>query len=120
MTSGGPCYDPAVPIYEYRCANGHTFELFQRMSDPAPEACEDCGAPVQKILNAPAIHYKGSGFYSTDYGRGGKKGGAKDARSDAGSSSGSEGGSAAKDGGSSSASSSGGEKSSAPAKSAAD
>jgi putative FmdB family regulatory protein len=60
-----------MPIYEYRCPEGHTFELFQRMSDPAPETCETCGArPVQKVLYPAAIHFKGSGFYSTDYGRG--------------------------------------------------
>lgn len=61
----------AMPIYEYRCPEGHTFELFQRMSDPPAEACETCGAsPVQKVLYPAAIHFKGSGFYSTDYGRG--------------------------------------------------
>jgi putative FmdB family regulatory protein len=59
-----------VPIYEYRCANGHVFELFQRMDDPPPEACPTCGAsPVEKVLYPVAVHFKGSGFYSTDYGR---------------------------------------------------
>jgi putative FmdB family regulatory protein len=63
-----------VPIYEYRCPNGHTFELFQRMTDPQPETCEVCGAsPVERVLYPVAVHYKGSGFYSTDYGRGGRK-----------------------------------------------
>jgi putative FmdB family regulatory protein len=63
-----------MPIYEYRCPNGHTFELFQRMTDPQPETCETCGAsPVERVLYPVAVHYKGSGFYSTDYGRGGKK-----------------------------------------------
>ena len=63
-----------MPIYEYRCPEGHTFELFQRMTDPAPEACEVCGAsPVTKVLYPAAIHFKGSGFYSTDYGRGSRK-----------------------------------------------
>jgi putative FmdB family regulatory protein len=63
-----------MPIYEYRCPNGHTFELFQRMTDPAPSECQICGeAPVQKVLYPAAIHFKGSGFYSTDYGRGGRK-----------------------------------------------
>jgi|SRR3954463_6217715 putative FmdB family regulatory protein len=67
-----------MPIYEYRCPNGHTFELFQKMSDPPAEICEICGAsPVEKILFPVAVHYKGSGFYSTDYGRGSRKG-AKD------------------------------------------
>lgn len=62
-----------MPIYEYRCSNGHTFELFHRMSDPAPDACEVCGAKeLEKILFPVAVHYKGSGFYSTDYGKGRK------------------------------------------------
>jgi putative FmdB family regulatory protein len=58
-----------VPIYEYRCGNGHLFDVMQRMSDDPLTACIECGAPVQKVLNAPAIHFKGSGFYNTDYGR---------------------------------------------------
>jgi putative FmdB family regulatory protein len=63
-----------VPIYEYRCPNGHTFEIFQRMSDPPSEVCVTCGAgPVEKILFPVAVHFKGSGFYSTDYGKGNKK-----------------------------------------------
>ena len=63
-----------MPIYEYRCPNGHTFELFQRMTDPQPSECQICGAaPVEKVLYPAAIHFKGSGFYSTDYGRGGRK-----------------------------------------------
>ena len=67
-----------MPIYEYRCPNGHQFELFQRMSDPAAESCDVCGAsPVEKVLFPVAVHYKGSGFYSTDYGRG-RKGASKD------------------------------------------
>jgi putative FmdB family regulatory protein len=58
-----------VPIYEYRCPNGHTFELFQRMSDPPADTCVTCGAgPVEKLLFPVAVHFKGSGFYSTDYG----------------------------------------------------
>jgi putative FmdB family regulatory protein len=68
-----------VPIYEYRCPNGHTFEVFQRMTDPPAEVCATCGAgPVQKVLFPVAVHFKGSGFYSTDYGRGSRKSGAKD------------------------------------------
>jgi len=62
-------YTEQVPIYEYRCENGHLFDVMQRMSDDPLTACIDCGAPVQKVLNAPAIHFKGSGFYNTDYGR---------------------------------------------------
>jgi putative FmdB family regulatory protein len=63
-----------MPIYEYRCPNGHTFEVFQRMSDPPVLACETCGAsPVEKLLFPVAVHFKGSGFYATDYGRGSRK-----------------------------------------------
>jgi len=59
-----------MPIYEYRCPNGHTFELFQRMSDPQPSECQICGAsPLEKVLYPAAIHFKGSGFYTTDYGK---------------------------------------------------
>jgi putative FmdB family regulatory protein len=60
-----------VPIYEYRCPNGHVFELFQRFDDAPPEKCETCGAaPLERVLYPVAVHFKGSGFYSTDYGRG--------------------------------------------------
>ncbi|HYI80290.1 MAG TPA: FmdB family zinc ribbon protein [Thermoleophilaceae bacterium] len=61
-----------MPIYEYRCDKGHTFDVMQSMSDDPLTACEVCGAPVQKVLHAPAVHFKGSGFYNTDYGKGGK------------------------------------------------
>jgi putative FmdB family regulatory protein len=68
-----------MPIYEYRCPNGHTFEVFQRMSDPPVTACETCGAsPVEKLLFPVAVHFKGSGFYSTDYGRGSRKSSSKE------------------------------------------
>jgi putative FmdB family regulatory protein len=68
-----------VPIYEYRCPNGHTFEVFQRMSDAPVESCPTCSAgPVEKILFPVAVHFKGSGFYSTDYGRGGRKAAGKE------------------------------------------
>jgi putative FmdB family regulatory protein len=59
-----------MPIYEYRCPNGHVFERFQSMTAPAPEKCDVCGAaPLELVLYPVAIHYKGSGFYSTDYGK---------------------------------------------------
>ena len=68
-----------MPIYEFKCPEGHVFELFQRMSDPPPEVCPACGAgPVQKVLYPVAVHFKGSGFYSTDYGRGSRKRESKD------------------------------------------
>jgi putative FmdB family regulatory protein len=63
-----------MPIYEYRCPNGHVFELFQRMGDPPPEECVECGTgPVQRVLYPVAVHFKGKGFYSTDYGKGSRK-----------------------------------------------
>jgi putative FmdB family regulatory protein len=63
-----------MPIYEYRCPNGHLFELFQRMGDDPPDVCEVCGeGPLTKVLHPVPVFFKGSGFYSTDYGRGGKR-----------------------------------------------
>jgi putative FmdB family regulatory protein len=63
-----------MPIYEYKCPNGHLTEVFHGMTEPGPETCEVCGeAPLQRVLHPVAVHYKGSGFYSTDYGRKGKK-----------------------------------------------
>jgi putative FmdB family regulatory protein len=63
-----------VPIYEYRCPNGHNFELFQKIGDAPPEKCEICGeGPVERVLYPVAVHFKGSGFYTTDYGRGSRK-----------------------------------------------
>ena|ERR1700739_3581057 len=57
-----------MPIYEYRCKNGHTFEVMQRISDPPVTECELDGAPVDRVFNPVAVHFKGSGFYNTDYG----------------------------------------------------
>ena len=75
-----------MPIYEYRCPNGHIFERFQSMTAPAPEACDACGAtPLELVLYPTAIHYKGSGFYSTDYGK--RKAAAKDGGEGSGSTS---------------------------------
>lgn len=57
-----------MPTYEYRClACEHQFERFQRMSDDAVKECEVCGEPVKRLLFPVAVHFKGSGFYSTDY-----------------------------------------------------
>ena len=66
-----------MPIYEYRCGNGHNFEVMQRMSDDPVASCEVCGEPVQRVFHPVAVHFKGSGFYSTDYGRN-RGGGGKD------------------------------------------
>ena len=57
-----------MPIYEYRCENGHQFEVMQRMSDDPVTKCEVCGAEVQRVFHPIAVHFKGSGFYNTDYG----------------------------------------------------
>ena len=64
-----------MPIYEYRCEKGHTFEVLQRMSDDPVANCEVCGAPVQRVFHPVAVHFKGSGFYNTDYGKQKRAGG---------------------------------------------
>ena len=56
-----------MPIYEYRCLNGHTFEVMQSMTDDPVSACEVCGEPVERVFHPVAVHFKGSGFYTTDY-----------------------------------------------------
>ena len=56
-----------MPIYEYKCANGHVFDVIQRMSDEALTECQECGAPAERVLHPVAIHFKGSGFHNTDY-----------------------------------------------------
>ena len=58
-----------MPIYEYRCTNGHTFEVFQSMTDDPVSTCEVCGEAVERLFSPVAVHYKGSGFYTTDYAR---------------------------------------------------
>jgi putative FmdB family regulatory protein len=117
-----------MPIYEYRCENGHTFEIMQRMTDDPVSACSTCEAPVQRVFHPVAVHFKGKGFYNTDYGtkrrqremeRSGGDGGGEKPKSDtpskvdSGGSSGSGGSGAAGDSKSSSASSS---STSSPAK----
>jgi putative FmdB family regulatory protein len=95
-----------MPLYEYKCPNGHLTEVIHGMNDPSPEQCEVCGeGPLVGVLHAVAVDYKGSGFYTTDYG-----GKSKPARDSGGSgdSSGGSGGS----GDSSSSSSGSGESSS--------
>jgi putative FmdB family regulatory protein len=64
-----------MPIYEYRCERGHTFEVMQRMTDDPLTSCSTCEAPVQRVFHPVAVHFKGSGFYTTDYGRGRTGGG---------------------------------------------
>ncbi len=57
-----------MPTYEYRCENGHNFDVMQRMADDPVSTCTTCGAPVQRVFHPIAVHFKGSGFYNTDYG----------------------------------------------------
>lgn len=64
-----------MPIYEYRCDAGHEFEVIQAMRDDPIAKCEVCGAPVQRIFHPVAVHFKGSGFYTTDYARKSSSGG---------------------------------------------
>jgi putative FmdB family regulatory protein len=74
-----------LPIYEYKCPKGHVYEVFQKMTDDQPEVCEICGeGPVQRVLYPVAVHFKGSGFYSTDYGRGSRKSSRDGEKSDSG------------------------------------
>jgi putative FmdB family regulatory protein len=63
-----------MPTYEYKCENGHHFEVIQRMADDPIDACQVCGAPVERVFHPVAVHFKGSGFYTTDYGSKKKKG----------------------------------------------
>jgi putative FmdB family regulatory protein len=76
-----------MPIYEYRCERGHTFEVMQRMTDDPLTFCDEHGTPVQRVFHPVAVHFKGSGFYNTDYGK--KKSGAASASSEGSSSEGS-------------------------------
>jgi putative FmdB family regulatory protein len=74
-----------MPIYEYQCtACGHRFERLQRVSDPPETACAECGGPVTKLISTPAIQFKGSGFYITDYVKSGQTKEGKDGSTSAG------------------------------------
>jgi putative FmdB family regulatory protein len=74
-----------MPIYEYRCERGHRFEVMQRMTDDPLTSCSTCEAPVQRVFHPVAVHFKGSGFYNTDYGK--KKSGASSSSTGEGASS---------------------------------
>ena len=89
-----------MPIYEYKCDNGHVFDVMQKMADEPLTECVECGAPAVRVLTAPAVHFKGSGFYNTDYGKrkgggsnGGNEGSSSESKSDSGSSGSSDSGS---------------------------
>jgi putative FmdB family regulatory protein len=62
-----------MPIYEYKCENGHVFDVMQKLSEDPLSSCVECGAPVRKVLHPVGISFKGSGFYSTDYSKKGPK-----------------------------------------------
>lgn len=81
-----------MPIYEYRCDQcGDSFEVMQKMSDDPLVECEKCGGSLHKVMHPVAIHFKGSGFYTTDYGKGsGRRTGGRESSSDESSSSSSE------------------------------
>ncbi len=115
-----------MPIYEYRCSKGHAFEVRQGFSDAPVTTCEVCGATVARVFRPPAVHFKGSGFYNTDYGtrkrsrekethEASKRESAKDsqskASSDSGSKSGSDSSSSSSDSGGKSGADSGAKKS---------
>ena len=99
-----------MPLYEYRCEQGHTFEVMQKMSDDPVQSCEVCSAGVQRVFHPVAVHFKGSGFYNTDYGKSKRRGGGG---SDDGGSSNSDSGGDSKSSDSKSSDSSKSEKSSA-------
>ena len=68
-----------MPLYEYQCDEcGHVFEKIQKFSDPLEDTCPKCGGPVRKLMSSPAIQFKGSGWYITDYAK--KDSASKDAK----------------------------------------
>ena len=72
-----------MPLYEYQCKKcGHRFERIQRFSDPLVKKCPDCGGKVEQMISAPAVQFKGSGWYVTDYAK--KSSGASTSGSEAG------------------------------------
>jgi putative FmdB family regulatory protein len=81
-----------MPIYEYKCENGHLFDVIQKMTDEPLRECQECGAPAARVLSAPAIHFKGSGFHNTDYGtrKSGGNGGGSESSGESGGSGSSE------------------------------
>jgi putative FmdB family regulatory protein len=74
-----------MPIYDYLCTSGHRVDVVQKFADEALTKCEVCGKSAQRVLHAPAVHFKGKGFYATDYGKGKSANG--DKASDSGNSS---------------------------------
>ena len=70
-----------MPLYEYKCCKcAHIFEKIQKFSDKPEAACPECGSEGERQLSAPAVHFKGTGWYVTDYARKGKKGSDSEAK----------------------------------------
>jgi putative FmdB family regulatory protein len=86
-----------MPIYEYKCENGHLFDVMRKISEDPLTACVECGAPVRKVLHPVNISFKGSGFYSTDYKNGSRSEKSESASSGNGDSGSSDKGSSEKD-----------------------
>ena len=73
----------SMPLYEYQCTKcGHRFERIQRFSDPMVKKCPECGGKVEQMISAPAVQFKGSGWYVTDYAKKPAGGGASKSDSD--------------------------------------
>lgn len=68
------CFTGRVPIYEYECSKGHRFEAIQKVGDPPLRKCEKCKARAERLISSPAIQFKGSGWYVTDYAKKGTEG----------------------------------------------
>lgn len=89
-----------MPLYEYQCKKcGHRFERIQKFSDPPVKKCPECGGKIEQLLSAPAVQFKGSGWYVTDYAKKPSGGSPKSESSDAKSDSAKESGSKDKDSG---------------------
>jgi putative FmdB family regulatory protein len=80
-----------MPIYEYKCENGHVFDVIQKITDEPLHECEECAAPASRVFTPPAIHFKGSGFHNTDYGTRKSGNGASESGGEKGGDSGSSG-----------------------------
>ena len=72
-----------MPLYEYECPKDGTFEQIQKFSDPPLKKCPKCGGPIERLVSAPAIQFKGTGWYVTDYAKKGDSGSGKKASSNA-------------------------------------
>ena len=72
-----------MPLYEYQCKKcGHRFERIQKFSDPDPKRCPQCGGKIERMLHAPAVQFKGAGWYVTDYAGKGKPAGKDEGAAD--------------------------------------